>query len=143
MSRERPDLRDRTKGGTNLLFGLTGAVCLFTILAAKLIRFRGEHPQSLLIDVAPSLLGPAGLLFLLLSSTGRLARLSLVQMTLLVGAISFALEFAQLIPRPGPLARILYTCDPRDLVATVLSLGVAYGVSLLALRRSPEGVGTR
>jgi hypothetical protein len=137
------EIRDRTKGTTNLVFGLMGTVCLFAILAAKLIRFRGHKPPSLVIDVAPSLLGPAGLLFLLMSSTGRLSRLSLLQMTLLVAVISFALEFAQLIPRPGPLARILYTFDPHDLAAIALSLGVAYGVSVLILRRSPGTAGRR
>ncbi len=127
-------MRDRTKGTANLVLGLMGAVCLLAILPVKVIRFWGDQPRSLVIDTAPSLLGPAGLLFLLLSSTGRLARLSLPQMALLVGVTSFALEFAQLIPRPGPLARIVYAFDYRDLVATVLSLGVAYGIAVVILR---------
>ncbi len=137
------DIHDRTKGATNLIFGLLGTICLVAILAVKLIRFRGHLPEGLAIDVAPSLLGPAGLLFLLLSSTGPLSRLNLLQVTLLAGVISVGLEFAQLIPRPGILARISYTFDYYDLAATLLSLAVAYILSLAILRRQPAGTGSR
>jgi len=132
------EMRDRTRGAANLVLGLLGAICLLAILPVKATRFWGHQSRSLAIDVAPSLLGPAGLLFLLLSSTGRLARLNVPQVVLLAGVTSFALEFAQLIPRPGPLARIRYSFDYHDLVATALSLGVAYGISVLILRRPSQ-----
>lgn len=122
-------------GATNLIFGWMGTICLFAIIAVKLVRFWGHLPKSPAMDVAPSILGPAGLLFLLLSSTGRLSRLSLRSVTLLVGALSVALEFAQLLPRPGPLAHIRYTFDWVDLGATVLSLALAYAISAGVLRR--------
>jgi len=137
------DTRDRTKRTTNLLFGLMGTVCLFAIIAVKLMRFRGYLPASLAIDVAPSILGPSGLLFLLLSSTGRLSRLGLLQVTLLVAVLSIGLEFAQLIPRPGILAHISYAFDYFDLAATVLSLAAAYVISLAIARRQPAGTSRR
>jgi hypothetical protein len=54
------------------LFGWIGAVCLFLIIPIKLLGFSDSAGISLAIGIAPSLLGPPGLLFLLLSSTGRL-----------------------------------------------------------------------
>ena len=114
--------RDRTVGTTNRLFGWMGTVLLLGILPIKLVRFGHHAATSFAIEIAPSLLGPAGLLFLLLSSTGRLSRLSLLQLTLIVAALSLALELMQLLPRPGPLARAHYTFDYYDLAATALSV---------------------
>jgi len=128
------DNRDRTTGATNHLFGWMGTICLFAIIPIKLARFAHFPMQELAIRVAPSVLGPAGLLFLLLSSTGRLSRLNLNQMTLLVAALSVALELMQLLPRPRLLAHIRYTFDYYDLGATLLSVAVAYAVSVGILR---------
>ena len=86
----------------------------------------------MLVGVAPSVLGPSGLLFLMLSSAGRLSKLTLVRLTLLVGALSVGLELAQLLPRPGVLARVRYTFDVRDLLATVVSLGAASAIARLS-----------
>ncbi len=88
-----------------------------------------------MVGVAPSILGPAGLLFLLLSSTGRVSRLSLGQVALLVAATSLTLELAQLLPRPGVLARVHYTFDPVDLLASLISTAVAYVAARLILRK--------
>ena len=126
--------RDRTVGATNRLFGWLGAAFLLGILPIKLLRFEHQATDGFVIGVAPSLLGPAGLLFLLLSSTGRTSRLSLLQVAGLVATLSVALELLQLIPRPGVLARAHYTFDYYDLGATFLSVVVAYIVSALILR---------
>jgi hypothetical protein len=97
-----------------------GALCLLAIIPVKLVRL-ADHPDSaIMIGVAPSVLGPAGLLFLLRSSSGRLSRLSLFQSTLLVCAIATVIEVLQLLPRPGILARVSYTFDRLDIVAGLL-----------------------
>ncbi len=110
-------------------------VLLFAILPIKLLRLAPHGESGAVVGVAPSILGPAGLLFLLLSSTGRISRLSLGQVTLLVAATSVMLELVQLLPRPGVLARVHYTFDPVDLVASVISTSTAYVVARLILRK--------
>jgi len=117
-----------------------GTVLLLGILPIKLARFEHHGASSFAVGVAPSVLGSAGLLFLLLSSTGRLARLSLFRVTLLVTALSVTLEVLQRLPRPGLLARAHYTFDAYDLVATILGVAMAYLVSAWILRPSPRGV---
>ncbi len=74
------------------------------------------------IGIAPSLLGPAGLLFLFLSDSGKFSKMTLLQMTLLVTGVALGLEFAQLIPRYGILERIKYTFDWRDIWASLVSM---------------------
>jgi hypothetical protein len=97
-----------------------GALCLLAIIPVKLLRLV-DHPDSaIMIGVAPSALGPAGLLFLLRSTSGRLSRLSLLQSTLLVGVLATVIEALQLLPRPGILARVSYTFDRLDIVAGLL-----------------------
>lgn len=81
---------------------------------------------KILTDIAPSVLGPAGLLFLMLSSSGRLARLSLFQTTLLAGVIALGIEFAQFLPRPGILEKLYYTFDWLDVLASILSIFAGY-----------------
>ncbi len=104
-------------------FARIGALCLLLIIPAKALRFLSEDlAVTMLVGVAPSLLGPAGALFFLLASSGRLARLSLHQAALLVGLSSIAVEFLQLMPRPGFLAAISYTFDPLDILASLLSV---------------------
>jgi uncharacterized membrane protein len=135
--------RDRTVGATNHLFGWMGTVLLLGIIPIKLVRFEHHATTSFAIGVAPSVLGPAGLLFLLLSSPGRMSRLSLLQVTLLVAALSVALEFMQLLPRPGVLAHVHYTFDYWDLGATLLSVVMAYAISAGILRHSRSVDGKR
>jgi len=127
--------RDRTVRARNDLFGWMGAILLLGILPIKLLRFEDHARGGFVIGVAPSLLGPAGLLFLLLSSTGRMSRLSLLQVTLIVATFSVTLELMQLLPRPRILAHIHYTFDYYDLAATVLSVVVAYAISARILRQ--------
>ena len=92
---------------------------------------------STTVGIAPSALGSAGLLFVILSSSSpRLARLTLVQTTLLVGAIAVGLELFQLIPRPGILAKVHYTFDWLDVAATLVSVSVGYLVAHLLAHTS-------
>ena len=111
---------------TNRLFGWFGTICLLLIIPVKAIRWVNlSTAESIVIGIAPSILGPAGLLFLILSSSNpRLTRLTLLQTTLLTGAIALGLEFIQLIPRPGILARVHYTFDGLDIAATLLSVSI-------------------
>jgi hypothetical protein len=120
---------DRTKR----LFGWIGLGCLLLIIPVKAVRWTDQSlATSTIVGIAPSALGPAGLLFLILSSSSpRLARLTLLQTTLLVGAIAIGLEFIQLIPRPGILAKVHYTFDWFDIAATLFSVSVGYLVARL------------
>jgi uncharacterized membrane protein len=127
---------DRISARNRNLFGWTGTLCLLLIIPIKLLRlFTGEE-MTLVIGFAPSILGPPGLLFLLLSSTGRLSRLTPLRATLIAGAVAVGLELLQLLPRPGILARVRYTFDYLDLAASLLSLVVAHFVIRRILRKS-------
>jgi len=117
------------------LFGWMGTVCLLAIIPIKVIRWAGGGVSDIIIGIAPSVLGPAGLLFLLLSSTGRLSRLSLFQLTLITAGIALGLEFVQLVPRPGILAVIHYRFDWLDVGASMASVLIGYIIALLMQRR--------
>ena len=115
-----------------LLFWWIGSICLLLIIPVKAIRWvHLNWATTILVGIAPSVLGPSGLLFLILSSSGKLSRLSLVQITLFVATIALGLEFAQLIPRPGILARVHYTFDWLDVIASGVSVCVGYFVARL------------
>jgi hypothetical protein len=125
-------------GRKQRMLGYVGVVLLLLIIAVKLLRYVSSAGQ-ILVGVAPSLLGPAGFFFLLLSSPGRLSKLTLVQMAILVGAVSVGLEVIQLVPRPGILGRVRYTFDVLDLVATLVSVSVAAVVAAVVLRGNGAG----
>jgi hypothetical protein len=116
---------------TKKVFGWIGAICLLLIISVKIIRWKDHSSISLtIVDFAPSALGPVGLLFLILSSSSpRLTRLTILQKTILVGVIAVGLEFVQIIPLPGILARVHYTFDWYDVIASMLSVSVAYFVA--------------
>jgi uncharacterized membrane protein len=90
---------------------------------------------TILVGITPSLLGPAGLLFLVLSSSGRLSRLTLMQNTIIVTFIALGLEFVQLIPRSGILARVHYTFDWLDIIASCISVCGGYFVVRFILKK--------
>ncbi len=125
------------------LLGRMGTVCLLLIIPIKVLRFLPVANMTAVIGIAPSIVGPPGFLFLLLSSTGRFSRLTPLRATFIAGAVAVGLELLQLLPRPGILARVRYTFDYLDLVASVLSLLVAYFVVRWIIRRSgptaPDG----
>ena len=111
---------------------------MLLIIPIKAIRFVDKTTaDTLLVGIAPSLLGPAGLFFLILSSSGRLSRLTLVQVTVLVAVIALGLEFAQLLPRPGILSKVHYTFDWFDIFASLLSVCVGYVIALIMTKRKP------
>ena len=120
-------------GGRRRILGYVGAVLLLLIIPVKLFRY-GSAAGQVWVGVVPSLLGPSGLLFILLSSRGRLSRLPATRLAILVGAVSVGLELVQMLPRPGILARVHYTFDVVDLVATIVSLCVGALVARLVLR---------
>jgi len=93
---------------------------------------------TVFVGIAPSLLGPAGFLFLILSSSGRLSRLPLVQITILVALIALGLEFAQLIPRPGILEYVRFTFDWLDVIASGVSAGMGYFVARILIRKNEK-----
>lgn len=109
--------------------GGLGLACLLLIVPVKLLRLASYAVFDRAIGVAPSLLGPAWVMFLLRSGTGRASRWGLARTAWLVGALAVGLEALQAIPRPGLLARVYYTFDWWDVAASVLSVGAAYGVA--------------
>ena len=118
------------KASAKRLFGWIGLICLLLIIPVKAMRFVDETTSNtLLVGVAPSLLGPAGLFFLMLSGSGKLSRLTQMQVAILVAVIALGLEFAQLLPRPGILAKVHYTFDWLDILASLLSISVSYLVA--------------
>ena len=123
-------------GSAKRLFGWIGLICLLLIIPVKAIRFVDEATaNTLFVGIAPSLLGPAGLFFLTLSSSGRLSHLTLLQVAVLVAVIALGLEFAQLLPRPGIVAKVHYTFDWLDILASVFSIYVSYLVAFNITKR--------
>lgn len=115
---------DRTKR----IFGWIGLGFLLLIIPVKAVRWTDQSLiSSTIVGIAPSALGPAGLLFLILSSSSpRLSRFTLLQTTLLVCAIAMGLEFIQLIPLPEILSKVHYTFDWFDVAVTLLSVSGGY-----------------
>jgi hypothetical protein len=64
-----------------------------------------------------------------------LSQLTVTQLVILVGAASVGLELAQLLPRPGIFARVHYTFDVLDLIATAVSVSISALVVGVVLRR--------
>ena len=115
------------KNRVKILFVWLGTIILLLIIPLKVFRFfEISYYSQLIIGIAPSLLGPAGLLFLILSSRSKHLNLSIIQSAILVSLIAIGLEFAQLLPRPGFLKYIHYTFDWLDIVSSLISVLVAY-----------------
>ena len=118
--------KDRIK----ILFGWLGTIILLFIIPIKAFRFfEVSYLLQLIVGIAPSLLGPAGLLFLILSSKSKYLNLSIFQSSIVVFLIALGLEFAQLLPRPGFLKYIHYTFDWLDIGASLISIIIAYLVA--------------
>ncbi len=115
--------KDRVK----ILFGWLGTIILLLLILIKVFRFLEiGYISELLIGIAPSLLGPAGLLFLILSSRSKYLTLSLTQLSIIISLMAIGLEFAQLLPRPGFLKYIHYTFDWLDIISSLTSVIIAY-----------------
>ncbi len=123
--------KDRVKK----LFGWLGTIILLLIISIKVFRFfEISYLSQLLIGITPSLLGPAGLLFLILSSKSKHLNLSIIQSAILVFLIAIGLEFAQLLPRPGFLKYMHYTFDWLDIIASLISVIIAYLVVKILIK---------
>jgi hypothetical protein len=117
------------------LSGWLGAIILLLIIPIKAIRFfEISYFSQLIVGSAPNLLGPAGLLFLILSSKSKHLNLSIIQASILVFLIAIGLEFAQLLPRPGFLKYIHYTFDWLDIVSSLISVIIAYLVAKILFK---------
>jgi hypothetical protein len=117
------------------LSGWIGAIILLLIIPIKASRsFEIGYFSQLIVGSAPSLLGPAGFLFLILSSKSKHLNLSLIQSSILVFLIAIGLEFAQLLPRPGFLKYIHYTFDWLDIVSSLISVIIAYLVAKILIK---------
>ena len=113
-----------------------GSICFLLIIPVKTIRFLDKDmANTFLIGIAPSFLGPIGLFFFILSSYGKLTRWTLLQVTLLVAVIAVGLEYIQLIPRRGILARVHYTFDWFDILASLTSVLIGYLVALFLTKK--------
>ena len=112
------------------LFGWIGTILLLLIIPIKLFRVLENNQATILfIGIIPSVLGTFGLLFLVLSDVKRLSKLTLIQKILFVGCIALGLEFSQLLPRPGLFRHIHYTFDWLDVIASLVSLVIAYFIA--------------
>jgi len=117
------------------LFGWLGAIILLLIIPIKIFRFlQISYISKLLIGIAPSLLGPAGLLFLILSGHSKYFNRSIIQSAILVSLLALGLEFAQLFPRPGFFKYIHYTFDWLDVISSLISVIIAYLVAKILTR---------
>ena len=118
------------------LFGWFGTILLLLIIPIKLFRFLEiNYLVTIFIGITPSILGTAGLLFLVLSSVGKLSKLTLLQKTIFVGCIALGLEFAQLLPRPEILEHIHYTFDWLDVISSLVSLVIAYFIAKYIIQK--------
>jgi len=118
------------------LFGWIGLICLLLIIPVKALRFADDSTSNtFLVGIAPSFLGPAGLFFLILSGSGRLSRLPLLQVAGLAAVVALGLEFAQLLPHPGILVNVRYTFDWLDILASLLSISVGYLIASTITRK--------
>lgn len=115
------------KDKVKILFGWLGTIILLLIIPIKLFRFfEISYISQLIIGIAPSLLGPAGLMLLILSSKSKHLNLSIIQSAILVYLIALGIEFAQLLPRPGILKYIHYKFDWLDVISSLISVIIAY-----------------
>lgn len=115
--------------------GRVGAACWVLILPAKLARHLDPRLPAVVVDAAPSLLGPAGLLLVLLSDEGRLPPLTVPRAMLLTAAIALSVEFSQLLP----IVRPLYRFDWLDVGATLVGAGAAASFAAVLRRTVRSG----
>lgn len=118
-----------------ILFGWLGTIILLLLILIKVFRFfEIGYISKIIIGIAPSLLGPAGLLFLILSSKSKYLKLSINQLSIIISIMAIGLEFAQLLPRPGILKYIHYTFDWLDIISSLTSVIIAYLVAKILIK---------
>ena len=134
---QKTESSDKKQVKLRRLFGWMGTICLLLIIPVKVIRWAGGNiAVSTFIGIAPSLLGPAGLLFLLLSDSGRFSKLTLLQLTFLVTGVALGLEFVQIIPKSGILERVKYIFDWLDIWSSLVSVFIGYLIAHYLRRHS-------
>jgi|GEM_PF-5050878 len=130
--RSRPQagggLQSAVTGRKKRMLGRAGAVLLLLIIPVKLMRLASAPGP--VTDLAPSVLGPAGLFLMSLSLPGKP---QVLIKGLLTCAFSMILELVQMLPRPGILAKIHYTFDTCDLIASILSVAVSAAAAWMFL----------
>ena len=119
-------------------FGWIGTFLLLLIIPIKIIRFSDSSIFYLLIDNGPSFLGTSGLFFLFLSSKHKYFNHKIYQLALFTLIISISIELIQLIPRPGILARVIYTFDTRDLIVSVIGLVMSLIFTIYFIKKSEK-----
>lgn len=106
------------------------------IIPVKAMRFiHGPTADTLFFGIAPSMFGPAGLFFIILSGGGKLARLTMLHAAIITAAVALGVEFAQLLPRPGLLRYVHYTFDWFDVLTSLLSVFVSFIVALIITKK--------
>jgi hypothetical protein len=130
------DAEPKINPGNKPLFAWIGLICLMLIIPVKAMRFiHGPTADTLFFGIAPSMFGPAGLFFIIVSGSGRLARLTMVQAAIITAAVALGVEFAQLLPRPGLLRYVHYTFDWFDVLTSLLSVVVSYLLAFAVEKR--------
>ena len=112
------------------VFEYIGLTLWLLIIPIKLNRYFNLGILEALSNNLPSFLGSAGLLLVLLSSKGRLSKLTVVQSILIAITISVIIEFIQLIPRPEILSYINYTFDYLDILLSLIGVALSYLIIL-------------
>lgn len=124
----------RAPRGAKRVCGWIGLTCWLLIVPVKLARHVDLSLHPAVTGLAPSFLGPVGLLLVILSSERRFPRVTVAQATLAAGAIALGLEFAQALP----LVRRFYTFDWLDVAVTLAALaaGAVLGAVLRCAARN-------
>lgn len=115
MIQPSSDARQRLKR----MYGYIGAICWVLILPAKEARRLDLGIDPVVFGIAPSFIGSAGLVLVILSSERRSPCLTIARGTLRAGTVALALELAQILP----FVRRIYTFDWFDVAATLCGLG--------------------
>jgi hypothetical protein len=118
-------------GRAKKVFGFTGSALWLLIIPIKLSRFFNFTIFEALSNNLPSFLGAAGLFLILLSTKGKLSKLTIVQSALIAISVSIIVEAVQLIPRPGILAYVHYTFDYLDILFSITGVVIFYLIFVL------------
>lgn len=113
------------------VFGYTGSALWLLIIPIKLSRLLTIKIFEALSNNLPSFLGAAGLFLILLSTKGKLSKLTVVQSALTAISVSIIVEAIQLIPRPGILAYMHYTFDYIDILFGITGVVISYLIIVL------------
>jgi len=113
-----------------VLFGWLGSALWLLIIPLKLIRLFHSSFLQLISNNLPSFLGSGGLLLLMLSGKGLISNLKVYHALLLTVFISVLIEYLQIIPRPGLLAKVHYVFDVKDIAASMM--GILFSFILMA-----------